>query len=617
MIAAEHSNHGACRGCGRVGELVRGVCRNSRLLTGKPKLMCLRAAAAKDAAAQNQLLEFVRTRPRTPVEQLILWRIRGVDKAGQGCYKPLGDLAVGRLRRGEDPEPDQPRVSLRTARRAVSALRVRKEVVFAGQTQAGTTVYLDPRQRYEAKNLPVCSTRSISHLGWTLDDAKQLCAGTLEEPQDLIIDGYKVNRRVRQEWSLPAIQAAIAVAKSWYPDLSRIEYKTALLVTILRQTAAGQNALYRARMSETAKRQDERRLKEVADSLRVDRRPNDDAEYQKGRELLAQLLGKDRAASLAPEAPAPAQPQPVKTPARPQSKPAQTDPPPDHGPTLREQIDAFLRSEESISKAQATVRMYQEKCRNLAKWLQADSVEAITFEDVRDYVAKRRESVAEATIAKELVALNVVCKHHGRDLRTCTKIDRLYRKVSPKPQRAANPLTYDNYLRLREVLEPNRRLYVDVAVYTGARLSELERMRLEDIDLLAQRMYIRGTKNEQSKRWIPIAEPLQPILEGAKASRQSGRLLEHWKNSWRDLRLACEQLAIPVVSVLDLRHTFATWLKRELQDSKAVGELMGHTTGFQVDRTYGHLDDQALRRVVEHLPKPRPKPGPDPAPASP
>lgn len=616
MSAPGPNNHGACRGCGKVAELVRGVCRNSRLLTGKPKLACLREAARKDAQAHQELLEFVRSRPRSPVEEVILWRMRGVDKTGQGCYKPLNDLAMGRLRRGEDPPPDVPRVSLRTARRAVALLRARKEVVFAGQTQAGTTVYLDPRQRYDAQKLPVCTTRSIAHLGWTLDDAKGLCLGTLAEPEQLIIDGYPVNRRVRTTWSIAAIREAIGVAKTWYPDLGRIEHKTALLLTILRQTAAGQNAVYAARQSEAARKQDERRLKQVSESLRVDRRNDDDPALKKGAELLAQLLGKDKAASILAQDQKPAQPEQPREP-KPAPAPAQDEQP--QRPTLMEQIEAFLRSEECAGKARGTARMYREKCKNLARWLEADNLEAIDFDVVRRYVELRSKSAAAATVAKELLALNVLSKFHGRNLRDCPKISRVVKKVSPKPQRQAQPLTFENYERLREVLTPKRRLFLDVAVYTGARKGELERMRLEDVDLAGSRLRIRGTKNEQSKRFIPIADPLLPILTAAKTERRAGPLLEPWANSWGELGKACRKLGIPPVSVLDLRHTFATWLKCELQDSKAVGTLMGHTTGHQVDHTYGHLDDRALRRVVDHLPKsrPRPKPGPEPAPASP
>ncbi|MBL8635985.1 MAG: site-specific integrase [Myxococcales bacterium] len=574
----------------------------------------MRKAAQRDEAARAELADWIRKRPRTATEQVLLWRIRGVDKHGQGCYKPLADLAVGRIRRSETPDPETPKLSLRTARRALVGLRVRREVVFAGQVERGMNIWLDPKQRYSADKVPICRHRAIHHL-WPLDEAKSLITGELKEPESLIIDGFKVNRRLAQEWNLDAIRRAIATIKSWYPDLSRLSSQSAMLATVLRQQLAGHNAVYAHRRSEEQKLKDEKRLKEVEQDLRIDRRKEHDAELIKGLSVLAQLLGKDKAAQLvaAPESsdkrptlpnerPGPVEP-------KPQTQIEKAAPPEVIGPmTIRQQIEDFLRSVKIEASSQRTVAYYSDKAKALHRFFEAPCVEMIAIEHLYAYIELRREAGRKtATIKKELEVLSMVAKHFGVDLRSkSVRIKRLFAKISGAATREPKPLTFEEYQLLREQLPDNRRLLVDVAVYTGARASELFALRIEDFDFVRGRVHIRGTKTAKSDRWLPLVPVLDELVRPQQLARRGGHLLDHWHNKWKDLRAACVRAGIEPRSVLDFRHTFASWLKQAGCDSKAVGALMGHTTGKMVDEVYGHLDDRSLRAVIEHLPKPRP-----------
>lgn len=52
-----------------------------------------------------------------------------------------------------------------------------------------------------------------------------------------------------------------------------------------------------------------------------------------------------------------------------------------------------------------------------------------------------------------------------------------------------------------------------------------------------------------------------------------------------------------------LNRTFGSWLVQSNVSAHTVAKLMGHTTEKMVNQVYGHLDDQALRRAVEQLPR--------------
>ncbi len=49
-------------------------------------------------------------------------------------------------------------------------------------------------------------------------------------------------------------------------------------------------------------------------------------------------------------------------------------------------------------------------------------------------------------------------------------------------------------------LAPPRRRWVMLALYTGCRLSEIERLAWEDLDQMSARVFVRGTKTRGSRR---------------------------------------------------------------------------------------------------------------------
>lgn len=162
-------------------------------------------------------------------------------------------------------------------------------------------------------------------------------------------------------------------------------------------------------------------------------------------------------------------------------------------------------------------------------------------------------------------------------------------------------LTQVEFGRLLAQLSSERRLWVEVAVYSGGRLSEVEGLIWEEhVHLDTASMLLPGTKTKRSRRRVPIAEPL---LEALVASpRRSGSVVLPWKNVRRDLALACKTAAIKPVTPNDLRRTFASWMTQAGVDSKAVADLLGHTSTRMVDRCYGHLDDATYRRALATLP---------------
>ena len=55
----------------------------------------------------------------------------------------------------------------------------------------------------------------------------------------------------------------------------------------------------------------------------------------------------------------------------------------------------------------------------------------------------------------------------------------------------------------------------------------------------------------------------------------------------------------------DCRRTFGSWMVQKDVPVFTVSKLMGHSSPNMVQRVYGKLSDESLRRAVDKLPKPR------------
>jgi integrase len=177
-------------------------------------------------------------------------------------------------------------------------------------------------------------------------------------------------------------------------------------------------------------------------------------------------------------------------------------------------------------------------------------------------------------------------------------------------------LTRAEFEMVLRTLAPARRLWLALAVFSGARLSEVEGVCWETVDLENRRLLLPGTKTSKARRWVPIAEPLHRLLSEIHEDARSGPVLPPWRNVRRDLaalvtahnkaqaKLAQQERrpAPKPMDPNDLRRTFASWLKQAGVDSMVVAKLLGHTTSRMVEFVYGHLNDATTQAAIAKLP---------------
>lgn len=268
----------------------------------------------------------------------------------------------------------------------------------------------------------------------------------------------------------------------------------------------------------------------------------------------------------------------------------------------------------------ATVKSYQQKARHLLRVLgEGRRCSSIDREAWQTYRATRLKEKASAhSVHKEAVVLRLALKEQG--------LEGVIPRVSSEYRPRERYLTFEQFVALLAALPEPRRMWLRMAVFLGARDSELESVAWEDVRLDKRLVRLRGTKTRRSDRVVPIPPALVPWLEEVPEKKRKGRIVERWTSRRRDLSFAWWKVVgfeppqgwskgkdkhgsktsikgAPRISPNDLRRTYASWLKQAGADSQAVAELLGHASTRMVEAVYGRLNEDAYRRTVALLPE--------------
>lgn len=139
------------------------------------------------------------------------------------------------------------------------------------------------------------------------------------------------------------------------------------------------------------------------------------------------------------------------------------------------------------------------------------------------------------------------------------------------------------------------------------RKGELTKLRWEEVDLEAGYIYIRETKNNES-RAIPLNDTLMDTLLKLKKDSNSEYVFTTnkgkpytsdtaWKRVWMT---AFRRSGIDKCRFHDLRHSFASRLVMAGVDIVTVQELMGHKD-ITMTKRYSHPTPEHKKQAVERL----------------
>lgn len=243
---------------------------------------------------------------------------------------------------------------------------------------------------------------------------------------------------------------------------------------------------------------------------------------------------------------------------------------------------------------------------------------------VQDFVNESRESVARKNLAvlRELHREAVLMGFDGLDWTSGVKV-----KIDPP--RRKQFLDSVKVMELAKLLPSERDSNsVLILAFTGMRVGELAALRVADWDSERRRIHvlqsasfvggkaeISTTKTKNSERVIPVPSYIADILDNAAVDQEPDTFL--WRSSqgkiWRahnfrkrsGWRQACEAIGFPNLRIHDLRHSYASIVRRSGQaDLPTLSKVMGHSSIKVTIDLYGGLfneDYDDLARGLDDL----------------
>lgn len=167
------------------------------------------------------------------------------------------------------------------------------------------------------------------------------------------------------------------------------------------------------------------------------------------------------------------------------------------------------------------------------------------------------------------------------------------------------PFTTDEIIKLwQHQSEP----WVDVAliyIYSGWRISELNQMPTEDIDL-EEWTFRGGVKTAAGKnRIVPIHTAIRPFIQARMAAGGTYLFLEngrHINNASLSKHFKSALIAAGIETyhtMHDCRHTFTSLLDTAGANAVCIDRLVGHASKSLTAKTYTHKELNELRDTVE------------------
>ncbi|MEU6582590.1 site-specific tyrosine recombinase XerD [Nocardia sp. NPDC046763] len=278
---------------------------------------------------------------------------------------------------------------------------------------------------------------------------------------------------------------------------------------------------------------------------------------------------------------------------------------------LNRQIDAYLdHLAVERGAARNTLSAYRRDLGRYQYFLTERGVETlarVAESDIADYMVSLRSGDAEhpalaaSSASRALVAVRGL--HRFATAEGITDADVAHPVKPPTPaRRLPKALPYDQVSRLLDaaggdIADGPRglrdRALLELLYSTGARISEMVGLDVDDIDTAERAVVLRGKGGKQ--RMVPIGRPALAALDnylvrGRPAlsvrgkgnpalflNHRGGRLSR--QTAWQVLQSAAERAGIAAqVSPHTLRHSFATHLLDGGADVRVVQELLGHAS---------------------------------------
>lgn len=228
------------------------------------------------------------------------------------------------------------------------------------------------------------------------------------------------------------------------------------------------------------------------------------------------------------------------------------------------------------------------------------SPKLIDVDMAKSYAAVRR--VGDATIRYELGMLAVALRW-AQDRNYITAAARIWRPE--RPERKERHLSRPQFRRFLEAVKaPHAKLYMVLAVATGARPSALLELTWDRVDFGRGLIDLNPRERRQTAKrrpTVPMADWLRPAMEEAYAARQSAYVIERGGKQVASIKkafAAASQRSNVHATPYTLRHTAAVWKAEDGVPMAELAQFLGHEDSVTTERHYARFSPTYLRKAA-------------------
>lgn len=275
--------------------------------------------------------------------------------------------------------------------------------------------------------------------------------------------------------------------------------------------------------------------------------------------------------------------------------------------SFQEVVGNFFATRRDLTNS--TLHGYRNSLRVLDPHFRHAVMSNITLNDLKRFVAKRRMTVTDASVKRDLAFMSSLFTHAQRSMADAPEVNivRMMDKKHLKETSRDVWLTRAEFNRLEKAcIEESHRMLVTFAVYTGLRHKEMRLLLKKHVNLPNRVIQLPGEITKNGKpRTVPILPEFFDQFAEFCSRTPGDSVFSHWCNTKRAhipftsfqgfFRLARSRAGMPHLTVHDLRHTFASWWVQSGGDMYVLKDILGHSSMQMVER-YGHLDAEATHR---------------------
>jgi len=281
-----------------------------------------------------------------------------------------------------------------------------------------------------------------------------------------------------------------------------------------------------------------------------------------------------------------------------------------------ESVKKYLSIEDLINKYlnwikdnQKTSTREKSVLKIFLNYIRIKRINEITTWDIEQYKSKRKkDGLKPNTINRELTVLRSMFNRAIEWDELKTNPVKGVKKALPlnesEHERKAKYITREDFNIIIENANSELRDFIIVARNTGMRISEICNLRVSDINLQKEEIFIRDSKN-YTQRSVPINNTVKNVLiELIKDKDDKHNIFKHHNRN--SLGIAFRRLLAALnmkgrYRPHDLRHTFITDLVTKGFDLKTIMEITGHKDIRMLIERYTHPSKENKSLAVKSL----------------